>query len=827
MRDQAQSCRPVEWPVAERITSAEPPAASPDQTQEQLARLQAILVSISESTWACDAAGHPIFVNEATLRFLGIESTPETRQKLATIVEAVQLYRPDGTPIPRHEQHLARALRGETIIGDELRYRLPGGPLRWARISTAPVRDEQGHITGTVATAIDITANKEAQAERERLLAERETAQRNLQAILDRLSDVVVVLDTNQRVILNNETLRRYLGRDIVGMSLAEAWPTFGYTPAGGQAFPEGQTPVLRALRGEVVTGVEVHVTLPDGRQFDLEESAAPLHDVEGHVTGVVVTVTDITARKAAQTERERLLAQVENARQELYTALNRLPDGVMVIDRHQRVLLHNATITGYLGRDVHGVSLADLRREYGFTMADGRPFAPGQTPIERALHGETVTGVEVRLDLPGGRRTLALESVAPLFEPDGERNGHIRGAVLALTDITAQKKAQAEREHLLAELESAHRNLQTILDSLPEATLVVDAGMRITVVNQAARSLVGRDLRGISAQEAWQAFGFADPSGRPFPPGESPLERAVRGEKVTGVQASARLPDGRHIDLLESAVPLRDPGGAVREVVVVLADITPLKELDRAKDEFISVAAHELRNPLTSLKGHAQVLLRRAAKANWRPEDVRSLQVIDAQVDRLNDLIGRLLDVSRIRLGRLQLHRQQVDLPDLARGLVEEMQVTTEAHRIVLDAALPHLVGFWDSAAIRQVLANLVGNAIKYAPGGEIRVRIRQEGDWALVSVSDQGPGIPPEQQVRLFEAFARGAAAEQRRMGGLGLGLYISRGIVEAHGGRIWVESTPGVGSTFSFTLPLTVSGAGSHACVDCGVTAQADSP
>ena len=665
---QVQAVLMLALPVTDKVRARQDAEALAKQTEERAAQLQAMLTAIAECTWVFDAAGRVAYVSESTLHQLGLQRlSPEVLQELGTLAAQAEVYRPDGAPVRPEERLFARALRGETVIGEEEQIKLPGGPLRWARVSAAPVRDSEGYVTGAVLTTIDITAQKEAQAERERLLTQLEAAHRNLQTIL------------------------------------------------------------------------------------------------------------------------------------------NRLPDGVFVVDTRELVVLHNETIRRYLGRDLLGLSLADLRREYGFVMAGGEPFPPGQAPLERALRGELVSGVEIRLILPGDRRVDALEGAAPLYGPEGAGDGRITGAVVTLTDITLLKEAQAERERLLAQLEAAHRNLRTILDHLPDAVLVVNPLLRVTLCNEAARRYTGRDLAGQLIPDLYRESDFRRADGQPFPQGEAPVERALRGEEAIGVDVNLRLPDGRRLDVLKSAVPLRAPDGTVQEVAAVMTDVTLLKQADRAKDEFISVAAHELRTPLTSLKGHAQILLRQAARANWRPEDQRNLRVIDEQVDRLNDLIERLLNVSRIRLGRLQLNRAPMDIVALARAVAEELQVTTEAHRISVHAEVLQLIGSWDEAAVRQVLMNLVSNAIKYAPGGPIDIHIRQEDNQAVVSVSDRGPGIPPERQAQLFEAFTRGVAEEYRRTGGLGLGLYISRGIVQAHGGRIWVESQVGVGSTFTFTLPL----------------------
>ena len=794
-------------PVSEKVQARQEIETLARRADERAGQLHAVLSAVSDPVVGIDLQGRVNYANETAARLLGVEPSPQRLQRLAEIIESIETYQPDGRRIPREDWPGSRALRGETISDHELLYRLPGQPgLRWARVSAAPARDAQGRIIGAVTTNTDITAQKQAQAERERLLAEVQAGRENLQTILARLPDGVVVIDASLHVALSNEAIQRFLRRDLIGLTLADLDREFALLTPDGRPIPEPERPTQRVLRGEPAGAMEASVRLPDGRQIALLVSAAPLRGAEAGVEfeGVVVTATDITPLREAQAERERLLRQVEASRQELQTILNRLPDGVMVLDVDQRVRLQNETVQRYLGRDVVGLSLVDLRREYRFRSAEGRLFAPEQSPVARALRGEFTTGVEVSLVMADGRRLTALESAAPLRRP-GAGNGPITGAVLALTDITPLREAQAERERLLAEVQAARENLRTIVDHLPEAVLVVDHACRVTLDNDTLRRQLGHAVAGMAAGDLWAEIRLAKPNREPFATGEAPFDRALRGEVVTGAEVTICLPSGRWLDLLDSVAPLRDPDGKVREVVAVLSDVTALKEVDRAKDQFFSVAAHELRTPLTSLRGHTQKLLRRRVKARWAPEDEHSLHSIDEQVDRLNDLIGRLLDVSRIRLGRLQLHCRPTDIVALAHKAAEDLQVTTRAHRISVYPEAPHFVGHWDPASLRQVLTNLIDNAVKYTPGGPIEVRIRRRATEVWVSVSDRGPGIPPEKQARLFEPFARPAAEEGRQGKGLGLGLYICRGIVEAHGGRIWVESEVGVGSTFTFTLPL----------------------
>jgi signal transduction histidine kinase len=237
-----------------------------------------------------------------------------------------------------------------------------------------------------------------------------------------------------------------------------------------------------------------------------------------------------------------------------------------------------------------------------------------------------------------------------------------------------------------------------------------------------------------------------------------------------------------------------------------------------QAKDEFISLVSHELRTPLTTIKGAAQVMQRRMVRAfsagavrlpeeqEARERDLHQLAMIVSQADRLNALVNDLLDLSRLHAGHFEFQPQEADLAEIARGTVEANQTLSRKHRLVV-AAPESLPGLFDSMRIEQVLTNLISNAIKYSPPDtEVQVTLTQpEPGLALVRVRDEGPGLDPSEQAHLFERFFRGRTGRTQARTGLGLGLYISRQIVEWHGGRIWVESAPGAGSTFQFTLPL----------------------
>jgi signal transduction histidine kinase len=225
-------------------------------------------------------------------------------------------------------------------------------------------------------------------------------------------------------------------------------------------------------------------------------------------------------------------------------------------------------------------------------------------------------------------------------------------------------------------------------------------------------------------------------------------------------------------------------------------------QEALQVKDQFLSIVSHELRTPLTTIKGYAQMLRR---KLDGDPQGERFTDNIDAQVSRLSRLVDDLLDVTRFSRGAFELMPESMDLRPVLEEVVNRFRVVSPKHKLQLYLDRGSFEGTWDHDRLEQVMNNLVGNAIKYSPdGGAITVSTRHDNGNVIVSVRDEGLGIPLEDQERLFERFYRGSA-EGQEVKGLGLGLFVTRRIVEAHGGTISVRSTPGEGSEFSFSLPL----------------------
>ncbi len=348
---------------------------------------------------------------------------------------------------------------------------------------------------------------------------------------------------------------------------------------------------------------------------------------------------------------------------------------------------------------------------------------------------------------------------------------------------------------------------LQTVLESIPQGVVVAGPGEgKIAFANRSLNRLLG-----LPADSPALPFNGADlswllkPSGERYEQEEVPWIRTARtGKPAPAEEMLVRRSDGSSVAVLCSASPIRDERGDSAGAVAILQDISDLKQFERHKDEFLAMVAHELRTPLTALKGYLQLvhrLLEKEPGAESRDRGLEMIQVADQQVNRLARMIRDLLDFSRIRAGRLDLLPAAFSLGELARRVVVQMQIASPHHKLDSRVSGDTTVRA-DPDRIEQVLVNLLSNAVNATqPGGRIWTEVRPEGGQVVVSVQDEGSGMTRETRERLFEQLYRGAASRYR---GMGLGLYISKAIIDTHGGRIWFESEVGKGTTFHFSLP-----------------------
>jgi signal transduction histidine kinase len=352
---------------------------------------------------------------------------------------------------------------------------------------------------------------------------------------------------------------------------------------------------------------------------------------------------------------------------------------------------------------------------------------------------------------------------------------------------------------------------LEVILESMADALLILDAEGRIVRINHAARELLLVGDGGVVLGQPLDS----GPWDR-WPPGPRAVAAALRpavaalreGQTLRDVEAELGS-EGRRV-LSYSCGPLRDPAGRPAGGVVVFREVTGRREVERLKDEVLSIASHDLKAPVAAIKLRAQLLQRKVTAGAATQEQLGAgLDTVVRQADRLVELLKLLLDLSRLEAGRFVLERGPVDLVATVQAVADEVRATTDRHTVSVQAP-QSVAGMWDEWRLKEVLMNLLSNAVKYSPeGGAIEVAVGADSASATVAVRDQGVGLPAEELPHVFERFYRGEGI--RRLEGSGLGLYICQAIVAAHGGRIWAESDgPGRGSTFCFTLPRAAGGA-----------------
>jgi signal transduction histidine kinase len=354
----------------------------------------------------------------------------------------------------------------------------------------------------------------------------------------------------------------------------------------------------------------------------------------------------------------------------------------------------------------------------------------------------------------------------------------------------------------LYGQISYEKQRLDALIDSAADGILILHSDHTIERVNDAFESMFGKtddEIRGHKHEEIvrWvrkpqgMTLEEAEADGWPLTPN---AHLYVEGD------LARHLPSPLPVGI--TYAPLLAADGKLRNIIVTVRDITHFRTAEQIKATFVSVVSHELKTPVALIKGYASTL--RRDDARWDKHVIQdSLTVIEEEADRLARMIEDLLDASRLQAGGLSLNRTDVSLSAIAARLAERLQTQTKSHTLVVDFPQPFPVILADETRIEQVLSNLISNAIKYSPGGEIRIIGEARPEQIIITVSDQGSGIDPRDLPHIFDRFYRADKAV-RHTKGAGLGLYLARAIVEAHGGRIWVDPQPDHGARICFSLP-----------------------
>lgn len=366
--------------------------------------------------------------------------------------------------------------------------------------------------------------------------------------------------------------------------------------------------------------------------------------------------------------------------------------------------------------------------------------------------------------------------------------------AAIAVSNARIYQSAVRERQQF-----------EAIIEQSADGVMIVDGRWRITTFNRAMEQLSGWSREEAIGRPCAEVLAIKNAQGVNICLVDCPLQRRPIDQNPI-IEGWVEGRDGRRRYVQSRYAPQRGPLGELVGAIANVRDVTERKIEEEMQSTFFSVISHELKTPVSIIKGYAETLAR--TDATWDAATIAdALQIIIEESDRLASQIQDLLDASRLQAGGLRLEMSDWGIQQLAAQVAERFapqagERFTFELRIPADLPAVHA----DHERVREVLENLVSNAVKYSPeGGTIRISARIDGDRAVVSVADQGIGIAPDEQRKLFRRFYRVDNRLKRTTQGAGLGLFLARAIVEAHGGRIWVESQPGRGSRFSFTLPL----------------------
>src|SRR6266851_1402686 len=593
---------------------------------------------------------------------------------------------------------------------------------------------------------------------------------------------------------------------------------------------------------------------VPRGHPIVRSFLGAPLLDRNGNVRGGLllghsepdrftqddeVLLIGIAAQAAVALENARLYSAAQAQAQELDAIFESIIDGVALVDDEGKILRENRTAHHLLKALAKNPEVSEelLRTAAAHALNGDREMSIPVTVVDDSKDAREYLVSASPLRQPTmGSGPLPAQEGANTLSSDGQGNKQTTnsqpattGAVVVLHDVTEARRLLIERQ-AHAETEARRALLQTVIDELPSGVYLVSGrDARLVLANRAVTEVwgaswtYGQPMSDFLATNGIRVFQV---DGHPLEQAEFATLRAVQtGESVYHHQEIIVHRDGTTLPVLVNAVAL-DPlalglsspdeahdssGTSEPAAIVVQQDVTALKEAERLKDEFIGIAAHELRSPLAVVKGFAQTLIVQTSRgkgpelADWQME---AIQDIDQATSRLVELTEDLLDVTRLQAGRLELQFEPTDLVALVQRTLKRFRVTTEKHQITFKAAEENIVVMVDHRRIEQVVSNLISNAIKYCPdGGNIEIAVHEDesAKTALLCVRDYGIGIPAYQQGRIFSRFMRADNAHAHNIGGTGLGLYLCRELVERHDGRIWFESVEGQGSTFYVSLPL----------------------
>lgn len=462
------------------------------------------------------------------------------------------------------------------------------------------------------------------------------------------------------------------------------------------------------------------------------------------------------------------------------------------------------------------GDNVFRIRASYGMDPNLLQYFEPFLADIYFLEEGLSLPHLEMRLRMVSLATGIPLRQVIALpLVAEGELLGVIyvfRTTGLAFSEnerqilagFADQAAIAVRNARLYQEVLTEKQRLRAIIEYSADGIMILDPNGRVEVFNQAMSRMTGIKPEKALGKPCYEVLRLKDSRGNDICRRECPFLKAESPEQPSYLEGEIHRENGKRITVSITYAHLTDEEGNLVNIIASVRDITRIKEAEELKSTLISAISHELKTPVAIIKGYANTL--RREDVHWDEKTIReSLAAIEEESDRLSRMIDNILEASRVQAGALKLEMGDVWIPRIADKVVDYYRRQSPKHNFEIAFPPDFPVILADEERIREVLENLVSNAVKYSPdGGTVWVGGWADQDRVYVYVVDQGVGIPEEEQEKIFDRFYRADSPLKKKTKGVGLGLYITKAIVEAHGGKIWVESKPGKGSKFIFWLP-----------------------
>lgn len=654
------------------------------------------------------------------------------------------------------------------------------------------------------------------------------------QALAKSTPNYVYLVDRSGRVVFFNRPSFGYKPEDIIGQEAASFLPK------------EYQEIVRKAFRRCLKTGLpqdyETEFKLKSEKRLWFASHVSPIR-IRGKIISLLVTSTDVTKKKQSEEElqkiqnsqdekiyfrtvelqkaneslrkeilrREAIEEHLELEKERMEQIYNNTHDGLALYDQNEKVIYCNPAHRHLFSvkKNILGVPrtyIATHQKEF-FKYEMER--SDDSLDTQRLVYsGIPVTNVMIKFLSKPPR------FVEGNYIPIKDKDKKVIGMIASFRDVTTLKMQSDAITQNLAEVKQEKDRWQAIVETVEEGIVVLDQEMKIQTLNPAAELMAGVSEKEAIGKFAHEIFHCHDNFGHYYPE-FYPVGKVYQAlEAIPYDEHLHTDSDGEERWMGVSYTPVFNDEGKLVQCICVNRDITALKELEAAKSEFVSIASHELRTPLTIVNGYLSLLLNGdLGKITDSKSQLNYLNVISKvfkETKRLTFLVEELLNVSRIEEGRIKLHLRRDRLDQLISEVVSELTPVAASQKITLEADLDIACSqtqvMIDRDKIKQVLVNLIDNAIKYnRESGQVRISTKKSNSHLEVCVEDTGIGIPADLETKIFSKFQQAPGSYLKENKGTGLGLFIVKSLVELHNGKISVHSSPGIGSRFSFSLPV----------------------